>query len=156
MTIDELVAKNVKRLRGEAGLSVGEFARRLGVSRALAYDMERSRKDRTQRKFSWDDLVRLCGALEVTIFELVLPSRSGVEVKDAQSLAPWMGGHVDGSGSLFLNLEQFSKLLFGQALPATQLDGFGEWSSDRWRRNAELRDELQALLDRYEEAGPDN
>lgn len=72
-TLDEIIGDNVERLRKARGLEVPALAKALGVGRSVVYDMEGFRKGRRRREFKWSDLVALCGALETTVFELVLP-----------------------------------------------------------------------------------
>lgn len=72
-TLDEIVASNVRMLREARGLSTSKVAELMGVSRYLVYDMERPRGGREQREFSWTELVTLCGVLNTTLYELVLP-----------------------------------------------------------------------------------
>ncbi len=71
LTLDEVVSYNVRRL--SKGFSVTELARRLDVGRGRVYDMRRARPGKPQRQFLWTDLVALCAALDVTLFDLVLP-----------------------------------------------------------------------------------
>jgi transcriptional regulator with XRE-family HTH domain len=84
LTLDEIIASNVQRLRNTKGWTVTELARELGVSRLVVYDMEGSRDDRQQREFKWSDLVALCGALNTVLFELVLP-QEGVFIAGVES-----------------------------------------------------------------------
>ena len=71
MTLDQVVAANVKRIRKIRRLSIDALAHRLGVNRHVVYDFEGRRRDRPQRPFRWVELVGLCSALQVTLFELV-------------------------------------------------------------------------------------
>lgn len=73
MTLDEVVAANVRRIRKERGWSVVELANRLGVTPHRVCDYERARSGHEQRAFSWVELVALCLALRTTLFDLVLP-----------------------------------------------------------------------------------
>ncbi len=155
MTVDEVVAKNVRRLREKAKLPKSELAERLGVSRHLAYDMERKREGRDQRHFSWEDIIRLCGALEVTVPELVLPPMdSSVEIPE-EARGRWplggIGGQVDGTWTLFLTGGEFSALLFGSVVDGKQAERFDQWTVERRRKNAELRRLLQDMLAEYED-----
>jgi transcriptional regulator with XRE-family HTH domain len=84
MTLDEVVAENVRAIREDRGLSVADLAERLGVGRHLVYDMERPRPGAAQRQFTFWDLVALCHALETTLFELVLPEK-GVVVDELET-----------------------------------------------------------------------
>ncbi len=73
LTLDEVVARNVRRLRFNRGYSIAQLADRLQVGRHASYDYERPRKDSSQHAFKWSELVRLCAALECSLFDLVLP-----------------------------------------------------------------------------------
>jgi transcriptional regulator with XRE-family HTH domain len=73
-TVDEVIAANVRRIREEKGLSVAELAERMTVGRHLIYDFERPRPGADQRQFLWRDVVNLCLALGVTVFDLALPN----------------------------------------------------------------------------------
>jgi transcriptional regulator with XRE-family HTH domain len=84
MTLDEVVAANVRRIRESHELSVAELAERMGVGRHLVYDMERPRPGAEQRQFTFWDLVSLCSALGTTLFELVLPPK-GVVVYELET-----------------------------------------------------------------------
>jgi transcriptional regulator with XRE-family HTH domain len=128
MTVDEVIARNVRRVREARGLSVGQLADRLSVGRHLVYDYERPRPGAEQRQFLWSDLVKLCGALQITVFELVLPP-TGEEVdmlgpavtelfpiaaevtgQDARSRLGWMLFGVDGNNLNATNLEKLVRL----------------------------------------------
>jgi len=76
---DEVVAYNVRRLRKDAGLSIGEFAERLEIGEHVARDYERPRKGQPQRAFGWTEIVHMCLVLDTTLFDLVLPPE-GVEI----------------------------------------------------------------------------
>lgn len=73
MTLDEVIAANVRRRREELNLSVADLAGRLDVGKHLVYDLERPRAGQQQREFAWSELVELCRALETNLFDLVLP-----------------------------------------------------------------------------------
>ena len=90
LTLDEIIAAKVLRLRGERGWSIPDLARVLNVGRQVVHEMEGSREDRQQRGFKWTDLVALCGALETTLFELVLPDEgvSVAAVEDFPQMIP--------------------------------------------------------------------
>lgn len=78
MTIDEVIAQNVRRIRKDRGLSIQGLAKVLGVGSHVVYDYERPRRGQPQRGFTWADLVGLCFALHTTLFELVLPDEGEV------------------------------------------------------------------------------
>lgn len=71
--LDQVIAENVRRLREERRLSVAQLAARCGVHHQTIRDYEGARRGGRQRPFLWSELVRLCVAFEVTIFDLVLP-----------------------------------------------------------------------------------
>ena len=126
-TLDEIIAGNVRRLREDKkDWTITQLARALGVRRPVVYDMEGARNDRSQREFKWSDLVALCGVLETTLFELVLPPE-GVKVAGAHprmipegDIEAWpfrsfgrdgLSGHLFGVGVEMLSpevLEQFA------------------------------------------------
>lgn len=77
LTVDEIVAVNLRALREKAGLTREQLARRVDKKATDSWtkwrilDLEGGR-DRA-RKVLWSDLILLSRALKVTIFELVLP-----------------------------------------------------------------------------------
>ena len=79
LTPDEIIARNLKRLREEAGLSVAELADRLGVARDTVYDYQRPRAGRGFHRFTWTELLALSRALGCSIFELVQDSHGDME-----------------------------------------------------------------------------
>lgn len=74
MSFDEVIADNVVRIMEEKGVPIARLAERLGVSRASFYDLIRARPGRPLREFRWNEVVRLAGALDVLVFDLVLPA----------------------------------------------------------------------------------
>jgi len=70
-TPDQIVDRNVERLRKTRRLTVTQLAKAMRVSRATIYDYE----PETGRghAFKWAELIALCAALECSIFDLVLP-----------------------------------------------------------------------------------
>ena len=94
MSLDQVVAHNVRRIRKEKGIGVSELANRMGVGRHLIYDFERPRPGAEQRQFSWADIVSLCGHLNVTLPELVFPPETEfvVEIEELTELAPLVAG----------------------------------------------------------------
>jgi transcriptional regulator with XRE-family HTH domain len=72
---DQVIARNVRRLRLLKGWTQSEFAERLGVSKTVVLDYEGRRKSRShQRPFRWQDLIELCYLLDTTLYQLVLPN----------------------------------------------------------------------------------
>ena len=82
MTLDEVIARNVTRLRKAKEWTMPTLARKLEVTRHDVLAYEGRRHDRPQRPFRWSELVELCYIFGVTLYELVLPadSDSGVDV----------------------------------------------------------------------------
>jgi DNA-binding Xre family transcriptional regulator len=68
-----VIASNVLRIFEEKKWSVTRLAEQLGVGRQIVYDYLGPRPGSAQRKFLWSDLAGLCLALDVTLFDLVLP-----------------------------------------------------------------------------------
>ena len=97
MTLDRVIASNVHRLRKEKRWTMKELADRLGVRRHDVLAYEGRRADRAQRPFRWTELVALCYALKVTLYELVFPADSDTEVQDP-ALYPFPIGDVAGFG----------------------------------------------------------
>lgn len=77
LTVDEVVALNLRRVRKLSGLTREDLASRIDSKTADSWsiwriiDLERGR-DRS-RKVLWSDVVALARALKVTVFDLVLP-----------------------------------------------------------------------------------
>lgn len=90
MTLDEVIAANVRALRRRDNLRVEALAAKLGIGAAVVRDMERPRTDRGQREFRWSELVALCAAFNVTLFDLVLPP-AGIEIEDVRQMVTETG-----------------------------------------------------------------
>lgn len=74
MTPDEVVASRLRELvKNDRDLSTKVLAQKLGIGEDQARDMQRPRRGRAQRAFTWLELVQLCEALDMSLFELVLP-----------------------------------------------------------------------------------
>jgi transcriptional regulator with XRE-family HTH domain len=74
ITIDQLVAANIRHWRRAAGIKQGELGRRLGWSAANVSSAERSAdSSRVARRFNADTLVQLSLALGVPLLALFLP-----------------------------------------------------------------------------------
>jgi hypothetical protein len=80
-TIDEVVAHNLRKLREGLGLSRARLAKQLnatgggGWSTWRIIDLEGARSpDRPPRPITWPEIVALSFTLDVTMFEIVLPS----------------------------------------------------------------------------------
>lgn len=139
MSPDEVVAGNVKRIRERRSLSIQQMADRLGVSRALAYDMEGPRGDREQRQFTWTDLVWVCDALSTNVFELVLPPED-VQIRLEKSLKT--GGQVVGGRAEMVHRSWFSEKVFGGPVKDELLGNLERTA----KRRAEQADELAERL----------
>lgn len=74
VTINQIVGRNVTRWRTALGITQEELGRRMGGwSNATVSAAERSWDGKRVRQFDADDLVNLCGALEVPLAALFLP-----------------------------------------------------------------------------------
>ena len=77
LTLDEVVAVNLRKLRNQARLTRDQLATRIDKKTDESWtkwrilDLEAGRN--RSRKVLWSDLVALARALKVTIFDLVLP-----------------------------------------------------------------------------------
>ncbi len=87
-TDDQIVARNIRRIREEKGLSVADLAKSIGVGKHRVYDYERPRAGAAQRQFLWSEIVLLCAGLDVTIFELVLPDEGD------RTISKWLDDEV--------------------------------------------------------------
>lgn len=79
-TIDEIVARNLRSLREDMELSREGLAKRLNGSGGRRWsawriiDLEGARSpDRPPRPITWPEIVAISFALDVTVFEIVLP-----------------------------------------------------------------------------------
>ena len=82
MELDQVIAGNVTRLREAQGWTMQDLADRLDVRRHDVLAYEGRKADRPQRSFRWPELVSLCYAFKVTLYELVLPADSHTEVRE--------------------------------------------------------------------------
>lgn len=75
VTLDDVIAVNVRNRRKELGLSQAALAEKLRCSRHRVIELEGGSKKRGRRPaFNWETLVTLCYALNVTLYQLVLPA----------------------------------------------------------------------------------
>ena len=135
-----------------------ELADRLGVRRHDVLAYEGRRADRAQRPFRWTELVTLCYALKVTLYELVLPADSDTEVHDP-ALYPFP--IVDVAGFGWPRRNDLSHGLFGlpgeDLFKIVNLKGFEKWvqketdrrTKDLHRYAAGLRDMAAEMIEKY-------
>jgi transcriptional regulator with XRE-family HTH domain len=102
------LARNLRRLRGERGLTLDGLAKRAGISRSMLVQIEQKRVNPTLAT-----MVRLAQALDVGLAELLeLGSRRRVRViprGDAVELWSSPGG---GSGRLLVGSDQLDRIEF--------------------------------------------
>jgi hypothetical protein len=78
-TIDQVVAKNLRRLRDDRGWTREVFAKRLRLEAGIdlptwrIVDLEGARTGHPPATVRWIELVALCITLDVTLWDLVLP-----------------------------------------------------------------------------------
>lgn len=161
LSLDEIVARNVRFLRKDRDLSVRELAAKLGVSRSQVYDMERPRPGREQREVKWSELVALIDALGVTLFELVLPPegvalargevilgilRSDATIEDELD-ADYVGEPLEG--------HDVSLALFGISEFATDPDVVAKFAAnmreEKETRMAIMQEAMEVVLQRMDE-----
>ena len=101
------LARNLRRLRGERGLTLDGFARRAGVSRSMLIQIEQQRVNPTLAT-----LVRLAQALDVGLAELVeLGSRHRVRVISRDDIAELWTSPGGGSGRLLVGSDQLDHIV---------------------------------------------
>ena len=138
LTVDEVVAINLRRLRKQAGLTREELASTMDSKTADSWskwrvlDLERGR-DRS-RKVLWNDVVALARALKATVFELVLPPEDRFV-----ALEPPIGGVLQ----MDIPRHVFGKWLFG--IPGELLTREGiEGMVSKARKTRSQRDLLRS------------
>jgi transcriptional regulator with XRE-family HTH domain len=152
MNVDQAIAHNVKRIRQDRGLSVAQLAKRLHVGRHLVYDYERPRPGAQQRQFLWSDLVKLCSALQVTLFELVLPP-AGVELDTGSTARDWVqelspiAGEVTGKDAR----SRLGWMLFGVDGSHLDSDALATFALLRKRDHDEMAEGINRVLDEFVE-----
>lgn len=143
---DEIVARNLRRIREEKKISVAELANRIGVGKHRIYDFERPRAGAAQRQFLWSEIVLLCAGLGVTIFELVLPDEGertvGNWLDDEVPLPSWFSDQLRDSfrGD---DREVMMEILFGLRFKPHDID---QLIKMRKTRIEAILDELTSLL----------
>lgn len=96
------LARNLRRLRAERGLTLDELARRAGISRSMLIQIEQKRVNPTLAI-----LVRLAQALDIGLAELVeVGSRQRVRVVPCDEVAELWTSPGGGSGRLLVGSDQ--------------------------------------------------
>jgi len=96
------LARNLRRLRAERGLTLDELAKRAGVSRGMLIQIEQQRVNPTLAS-----LVRLAQALDIGLAELVeLGARRRVRVISRDDVAELWTSPRGGSGRLLVGSDQ--------------------------------------------------
>ena len=104
----DALARNLRRLRAERGLTLDELAKRAGVSRSMLIQIEQKRVNPTLAT-----LVRLAQALDVGLAELVeLGSRRRVRVISRDDVAELWTSPGGGSGRLLVGSDQLDHVEF--------------------------------------------
>jgi transcriptional regulator with XRE-family HTH domain len=102
----DALARNLRRLRTERGLTLDELARRAGVSRSMLIQVEQKRVNPTLAT-----LVRLAQALDVGLAELVeLGSRTRVRMIPAGDVAELWSSPEGGRGRLLVGSDQLDHI----------------------------------------------
>ncbi len=104
----DALARNVRRLRGERGLTLDDLARRAGISRSMLIQIEQQRVNPTLAT-----LVRLAEALDVGLAELVeLGSQRRVRVIRRDDVVELWASPGGGSGRLLVGSDQLDHIEF--------------------------------------------
>ena len=104
----DALARNLRRLRAERGLTLDELAKRAGVSRSMLIQIEQKRVNPTLAT-----LVRLAQALDVGLAELVeLGSRRRVRVISRDDVVELWSSPGGGSGRLLVGSDQLDHIEF--------------------------------------------
>jgi transcriptional regulator with XRE-family HTH domain len=104
----DALARNLRRLRTERGLTLEELAKRAGVSRSMLIQIEQKRVNPTLAT-----LVRLAQALDVGLAELVeLGSRQRVRVISRGDVVELWSSPGGGSGRLLVGSDQLDHIEF--------------------------------------------
>jgi transcriptional regulator with XRE-family HTH domain len=102
------LARNLRRLRADRGLTLDELARRAGISRSMLIQIEQQRVNPTLAT-----LVRVAQALDVGLAELVeLGSRRRVRVISRDDVAELWTSPGGGSGRLLVGSDQLDHIEF--------------------------------------------
>lgn len=104
----DALARNLRRLRGERGLTLDELARRAGVSRSMLIQIEQRRVNPTLAT-----LVRLAQALDVGLAELVeLGGRRRVRIVARDEAVELWASPGGGTGRLLVGSDQLDHIEF--------------------------------------------
>jgi len=104
----EALARNLRRLRGERGLTLDELAKRAAISRSMLIQVEQQRVNPTLAV-----LVRLAQALDIGLAELVeLGSRRGVRVVARDEVVELWASPGGGTGRLLVGSDQLDHIEF--------------------------------------------
>ena len=104
----DALARNLRRLRGERGLTLDELAKRAGISRSMLIQVEQKRVNPTLAT-----LVRLAQALDVGLAELVeLGRRRTVRVVSRDEAVELWSSPGGGTGRLLVGSEQLDRIEF--------------------------------------------
>ncbi len=173
-TIDEIVAHNLRSLREGRGLSRARLAKQLnetgggGWSTWRIIDLEGARSpNRPPRPITWPEIVALSFTLDVTMFEIVLPSgiESAVEISSRVWDVPTDRPPKDGKESQqtyrhSMGTDLFSMTLFrlpAELLASDKLEKSGEHynyqrSADEIARDlAKITEQVDDLAQRAKE-----
>lgn len=102
----DALARNLRRLRAERGLTLDELAKRAGISRSMLIQVEQKRVNPTLAT-----LVRLAQALDVGLAELVeLGSQRRVRVISRDDVAELWTSPGGGSGRLLVGSDQLDHI----------------------------------------------
>jgi hypothetical protein len=113
-TLDQVVARNMIRLREERRWSPTDLAKRLGYKHVNPVSAREGRlKDRGQYQFLWQDIVALCLVFDVPIAELVLPEDEATRV--SLGTGATAGLTIGDMGTDWPAREQLGQRLFGQS-----------------------------------------
>jgi len=104
----DALARNLRRLRGERGLTLDELAKRAGISRSMLIQIEQQRVNPTLAI-----LVRLAQALDVGLAELVeLEGRRRVRVVARDEVVELWSSPGGGTGRLLVGSDQLDHIEF--------------------------------------------
>lgn len=104
----DALARNLRRLRAERGLTLEELAKRAGISRGMLIQIEQKRVNPTLAT-----LVRLAQGLDVGLAELVeLGSRRRVRVISRDEVVELWSSPGGGSGRLLVGSDQLDHIEF--------------------------------------------
>ena len=104
----DALARNLRRLRGERGLTLEELARRAGISRSMLIQVEQKRVNPTLAT-----LVRLAQALDVGLAELVeLGGGRRVRVVARDEVVELWASPGGGTGRLLVGSDQLDHIEF--------------------------------------------